>query len=331
MKKIITLSYIIMFVMIMILSLPLYGWSFQIKRSEITRVGDIVVNCNYPWGCQYSRPVMVWVTYSCDNNPEKLFFMDCETRQIKDKWGEWNVDDYSIKEKIQQQCAKQIEILINSGNESYKQGDLKTAIINFNKAIELNPKDANVNTIRGMVYNELGKFNEAIVDLNKAIEIDPKNSSAYNNRGFTYSQLGKFNEAIVDLNKAIEIDPKNSSAYNNRGLAYMSLGKYNEAIVDFNKAIVLNPIHAYAYMNRGLAYVALEKYNEAIADCNKAIELNPKYSEVYFSRGIVYYKNGKYNEAIVDLNKAIKLNPKLANPYICYMLLGVSYNKIGET
>ena len=65
MKKVNALSYIIMFVMIIILSLPLYCWSFQIQSLKITKVGDVIVNCNYPaaWGCRYSRPVMVKLTY----------------------------------------------------------------------------------------------------------------------------------------------------------------------------------------------------------------------------------------------------------------------------
>ena len=82
----------------------------------------------------------------------------------------------------------------------------------------------------------LGKYNEAIADFNKSIELNPKNETVYNNRGSVYNELGNYNEAIADFNKSIELNPKNADVYARRGYVYNKLGNYNEVIVDYNKS-----------------------------------------------------------------------------------------------
>ena len=53
----------------------------------------------------------------------------------------------------------------------------------------------------------LGKYNEAIIDLNKAIELNPKFANSHYHRARSYSMLGNIKSAIQDLNKAIELKP----------------------------------------------------------------------------------------------------------------------------
>ena len=82
-----------------------------------------------------------------------------------------------------------------------------------------------------------GLYDSAISDFNKAIEIDPKHDKAYNSRGNVYNVKGLFDLAISDFNEAIDINPKYADAYGNRGYAYSAKGLYDLAISDFNKAI----------------------------------------------------------------------------------------------
>ena len=51
------------------------------------------------------------------------------------------------------------------------------------------------------------KYWEAILDFSKAIEIDPKDSFLYFWRGFAYESLEEYPNAIKDLKIAKELDP----------------------------------------------------------------------------------------------------------------------------
>ena len=121
-----------------------------------------------------------------------------------------------------------------------------------------------------------GKHNEAIEAFNKAIELNPKDAVAYNNRGAAYGQAGNYKQQIEDCNKAIELNSKDAVAYNNRGVAYGELGNYEQEIEDCSKAIELNPKLAVAYYHRGIAYQKLGNRKQATKDKNKAYALNPK-------------------------------------------------------
>ena len=58
-------------------------------------------------------------------------------------------------------------------------------------------------------YLKVKKLNyqEAILDFSKAIEIDPKDSDLYFWRGFAYEFLKKYSTALKDLKNSKKIDP----------------------------------------------------------------------------------------------------------------------------
>ena len=65
---------------------------------------------------------------------------------------------------------------------------------------------------KGISLDNLGKYNEAIEYYDKALEIDPENAEALNNKGVALDDLGKYNEAIEYYDKVLEIDPKHADS-----------------------------------------------------------------------------------------------------------------------
>ena len=112
---------------------------------------------------------------------------------------------------------------------------------------------------RGSAKDDLKDYAGAIADYDKAIELDPKDASTYNNRAISKKNLKDYAGAIADYNKAIELDPQYAYAYNNRGIAKYDLKDYAGAIADYDKAIELNPKYTRAYKNLIALYEALNK------------------------------------------------------------------------
>ena len=119
-------------------------------------------------------------------------------------------------------------------------------------------REAEVYNNRGFDYCEIGQYDQAILDFSKAIEINPRLAHAYNNRGAAYLYKAQYDQAILDLSKAIEINPRLARAYSNRGWAYIKKWQYDQAISDFNKTIEINPGFVEAYFNRAIAYFLVE-------------------------------------------------------------------------
>jgi tetratricopeptide (TPR) repeat protein len=58
---------------------------------------------------------------------------------------------------------------------------------------------------RGIAYAKRREYDQAIADYDKAIDLDPKNAKAYYQRGYVYDIEGKHDRAMADYNKAMEL------------------------------------------------------------------------------------------------------------------------------
>ena len=116
-------------------------------------------------------------------------------------------------------------------------------------------------------------FEDAIIDFDKAIALDSRNATAFYNRGTSKAGLGLHEAAISDFDKAINLDSKQTVAYYSRGNSKVSLNRRREAIVDYDKAIGLDPTFGAAYQNRGACMLALGRHEEAVRDLKAALDL----------------------------------------------------------
>ncbi|MFL6539852.1 MAG: tetratricopeptide repeat protein [Chthoniobacterales bacterium] len=183
---------------------------------------------------------------------------------------------------------------------------------------ELGPKPADaagfVNRAEARAFN--GDANGAIVDCNRALELDPKSVHAiYNRAVYKLQNKEDYDGAIADLTRAIELDSKTADYYSDRGLARLRKQDTEGAIADFSKAIELEPKNAVALRNRALAKNVRHDADGAIADFDRAIELEPKHANAFNSRGSIKKSKGDLDGAIADFNHAIELNDKLAIAY----------------
>ena len=90
--------------------------------------------------------------------------------------------------------------------KAYNSSDYKFQIVNYTKCLRLNPDDAQAYYNRGIVYNNLGKFQLSIDDYSSAIRINPAFLEAYNNRGNAKEKLGQY--YCDDYKKACELGAK---------------------------------------------------------------------------------------------------------------------------
>jgi tetratricopeptide (TPR) repeat protein len=173
---------------------------------------------------------------------------------------------------------------------------------------------------KGIYQYNIGNYQQAIIDFTKAIKLNPFNAMAYSNLGNTHYKLGNYQQAINNDTKAIELYLRKSydyhKVYNNRGLSHFYLGDYLNAVNDYTKAIELNPQYANAYCNRGVSYFKSDNYQLAINDYIKAIELNPQDAVAYFNRGISYAMRDNEHQAIEDIKIAAHLWYKPAQDYL---------------
>src|SRR4029077_3859455 len=93
----------------------------------------------------------------------------------------------------------------------------------------------------GVTLFQKGQLDEAVVQYQKALEIDPNYAEAHNNLGAALFQKGQLDEAVVEYQKALEIDPNFVEAHSNLGAALFQKGQRDEGIAQFQEALRLKP------------------------------------------------------------------------------------------
>ena len=141
----------------------------------------------------------------------------------------------------------------------------------------------------GYLYLQEEEPEKAILAFDRAIILEPENAEAYNSRGISRGELGQYEIAITDLSEAIDLDSNYAEAYYNRGIVHFKSGNYYLASNDFDATIRLNPMHTYAYINRGLSRFNGGQYEDAFSDLDMAITLEQNEVEAYYSRGRMGY------------------------------------------
>jgi tetratricopeptide (TPR) repeat protein len=196
---------------------------------------------------------------------------------------------------------------ILSGFDLVSKADLPGSVVEFSKAIELNPKSATARFWRGTCKLLIGNSVGAIADLSAAISLNPKKVEAYIYRGSAYAKLGNKIQATIDLDKAVGLSPQSDFVYGNRCALKFQLGKFTNAIADCDRAIQLNETNAVHYSSRSSAYYQLRSYSQALRDRNTAISLDPNLPQAYYYGGLIKTAMGDKRGAIVDLQAAAKL------------------------
>jgi tetratricopeptide (TPR) repeat protein len=184
------------------------------------------------------------------------------------------------------------------------------ALQDFNAAIVLDDGPPWVYAARGEVYRHLSNYDLAMQDFNHAIALAPKYASAYGSRGRVYHHLKNFQQSIGDFDRAIALKPEHAWFYAQQGENYRDIGQYSRAIELYNQALALEPNSFFwAYGSRGYTYFRLRDYHRAIEDFSRAIEQTSTYTWGYAQRGRVYRHLDMLDKALADLNRALELDP----------------------
>ncbi|MFM7085195.1 MAG: tetratricopeptide repeat protein [Hyphomicrobium sp.] len=207
--------------------------------------------------------------------------------------------------------------LLNDRAVAYtRMGEFKSALEDFNAAVQLYPEFAPIYNNRGILLISLEHYKEALKDFNRAIFLSPKYAAAFNNRGAVYLQLGQKGLGLDDFNNAIELAPEAPELLNSRGRSHLNLKRPLSSIRDFTHAVGLDNRFSLAYKNRAQAKMILAAYSEAIEDYSRAIAFNSNDPELFCLRGEAFFNTRDFPSALEDYNRALSLNPKYELAYV---------------
>ena len=159
------------------------------------------------------------------------------------------------------------------GDLYYNNKNYDLALKEFNKALELNPRNDFTYTNLGQIYRDQRRYAESEKIFAEAIELNPKNDVAYAGLGHTYLRQKRFDLALESFNKALKINVKAGSAHQGLGIIYLERQLYNLAEMEFENALRFKTDNIYVHQSLGYAYKRNGKHDLAVKEFIKATDL----------------------------------------------------------
>jgi serine/threonine protein kinase/Flp pilus assembly protein TadD len=150
----------------------------------------------------------------------------------------------------------------------------KSARIRLQMA-EKYPKEKEVFYGLGIYYRNIGAYDKAIIELNKALELDPNYGEVHNELGIAYTAMGDSSKAVEHLKKYASLNPDEANPLDSLGEVYFDIGKLDEALASYKDALKINSDFDTSYFSVGYLYAFKADYAEAIRWIDKFIAMAP--------------------------------------------------------
>ncbi|MDR1069510.1 MAG: tetratricopeptide repeat protein [Gracilibacteraceae bacterium] len=192
--------------------------------------------------------------------------------------------------------------------------DYDASLTVFQQARDAAPENLDFRVSIINILRRRQAYAQALMEISWFERNHPGYADAWNLKGLVLENLRRYDEAVVAFTEAIRLDPNHQVAYGNMADVMTKLGRNEQAVELLTKQIEIRE-HPYYYIARGLAYSYLGNTEAEKKDYFRTIELDPNYAYAYNNLGITFYAEGKRDEAIQYLEQAIKLDPDILAAY----------------
>lgn len=254
-------------------------------------------------------------------------------------------------------------ILSNFGHVVVALGqDPATALARLNEALAITPQDALPNRDRayrdrGMAHAQLGDFENAVLDLQKASEVNPGDYENYATLAQIYSIQENYSGAVDAISGAIaNYKPERStdakvfvSGYISRAELRLKLAELEtdpelrtatlEGVIADTESVIeaiddRTMQAGQAMFQRGRAERLLERFSNAVDTLTRAIQVGMQSPDQYLStallyRGICWYYIGSLELARGDFEQAASVGSGFSDPRIP-LWIGITYHRDGD-
>jgi tetratricopeptide (TPR) repeat protein len=207
--------------------------------------------------------------------------------------------------------------LTTLGTALLKLGRKDEALQVFDKAVQLQPDDADLWQQLGNALIDAGRSGEALLCFRRAVELDPGHGDAAYHAGVLLKEEERLDEALVYLDWSAEVQGDHAPTFAMRGFVRASLKRYEQAIADYEQAIRLDPEHAEACCNLGNALRAVGDLERALSWYDRSLALKPDIANAT-SRAITLTELGRFLEARAAYQYAMGIDAK--NPSLVWNL-----------
>ncbi len=180
------------------------------------------------------------------------------------------------------------------------------AVPYFTEAAKLDDKNDVAFAKLGSIYDANGDRDKAIVNYERAVAINPDYGTLYAPLGLAYVDAGEVAKAESCLQKATNASVDDVDVRFLRGLVNFKQNNNTEALKAFDTVLSMDGRFVEAQYYRGQVLDRLGQSDQAIASYKRALELEPAFTPASFDLGVAFYNKGDYNNAATAYQQTVK-------------------------
>jgi adenylate cyclase len=214
---------------------------------------------------------------------------------------------------------------------------LEQAVALGQKALTLDGSQSWAHGLLALNYARTQQYDLALVESERAIALDPNNAEVYVTQANVLGFVGKPEDAVRAIEHAIRLNPHYPVWYLQvLGSSYQGAGRPAEAIAAYKQLLVRNPNFLWAYPNLAFGYLAQWSFQlnpdpqlleRALEAAQRGVALNDSLPSAHLALGSVYLVQKQYDQGIAEIERAIALDPNLANSYAG---LAEAFSRVGR-
>ncbi len=155
------------------------------------------------------------------------------------------LDNFKLKDENVNETNEYVGVeargYVRLGNKFRKKKMYPVALIEYAKALELDPVNPVILNKIGKTYFDLGEFESAEENLKKSLEYNPNSANTHTNLGDLLFSRNRLEEALNSYVKSNHINPFNPAIHKSMGLIHFNLGNKEEAVREFKVTGMLAP------------------------------------------------------------------------------------------
>lgn len=193
--------------------------------------------------------------------------------------------------------------------------DSAGAIRDCRTALKLDSAMAPAANLIGEIYFEQGNIAGACEHFVLACSAAPRYFPAQRNAAIAFSARGKRHEAVEHYSSALRLKPDDTLSYLGRANVLSRTRFKQEALEDYSRVLRLDPANAVALNNRGLLLRKMGRFDDAARDFTAAIDLDKSYADAWLNRGNTHLARRRLDRAVSDFTSALRLDPSLSRAF----------------
>jgi Tfp pilus assembly protein PilF len=162
------------------------------------------------------------------------------------------------------------------GQKQLEKNNPSSAISNFKKALEIDPKYTDAYLALGTTYMDTGEFPKAQETLAKVVEMEPKLPGARFALGAAYNRTNAFPQAEEQLRAGLQLNDAVADGHYELANVLLKTGRLPEGETHVRKAIELDKAHKRAYLLLGNVLLAKKDKQGAVDAYREYLKLDPK-------------------------------------------------------